>query len=33
MLIKGGIDINIKDNYGRTAIDCGLYKIKLKYLK
>jgi hypothetical protein len=31
MLIKGGIDINIKDTFGRTALNEGLYKIKLKY--
>jgi ankyrin repeat protein len=33
MLIKGGIDINIKDKDGRTALHIGLYKIKLKYYK
>jgi hypothetical protein len=33
MLIKEGIDINIKDKWGQTALHYGLYKIKLKYLK
>jgi hypothetical protein len=32
MLIKGGIDVNIKDKDGETALHKGLYKIKLKYL-
>ncbi len=32
MLIKGGIDVNIKDTiFGQTALHKGLYKIKLKY--
>jgi hypothetical protein len=31
MLIKGGIDVNIKDICGETALHKGLYKIKLKY--
>ena len=30
MLIKGGIDVNIKNHMGKTALDTGLYKIKLK---
>jgi ankyrin repeat protein len=30
-MIKGGIDINIKDEEGQTALHLGLYKIKLKY--
>ncbi len=31
MLINKGIDVNIKDKYGETALYWGLYKIKLKY--
>ncbi len=31
MLIKGGIDVNIKDRFGSTALNKGLLKIKLKY--
>jgi hypothetical protein len=30
MLIKGGIDVNIKDTWGETALLKGLFKIKLK---
>jgi ankyrin repeat protein len=26
-----GIDINLKDNDGKTALHWGLYKMKLKY--
>ncbi len=31
MLINSGVDVNIKNNYGSTALHKGLYKIKLKY--
>ena len=31
MLINRGIDVNIKDTFGKTALHRGLYKIKLKY--
>jgi hypothetical protein len=31
LLVKGGINVNIKDNYGRTAFHMGLYKMNLKY--
>jgi ankyrin repeat protein len=33
LLINRGIDVNIKDICGQTALYWGLYKIKLKYLK
>jgi hypothetical protein len=33
MLINKGIDVNIKDKWGRTALHKGLLKIKLKYKK
>jgi hypothetical protein len=33
MLINRGIDVNIKDKNGKTALNHGLYKINLKYLK
>jgi hypothetical protein len=29
MLIKGGIDVNIKNEDGKTALHRGLYKIKI----
>jgi ankyrin repeat protein len=32
-LIKGGIDVNIKDEEGKTALYWGLYKIQLIYQK
>jgi ankyrin repeat protein len=31
MLINKGIDVNIKNKHGQTALHFGLYKIKLKY--
>jgi hypothetical protein len=31
MLINKGIDVNIKNDIGETALDKGLFKIKLKY--
>jgi hypothetical protein len=30
MLIEGGIDVNITDVWGETALLKGLFKIKLK---
>jgi hypothetical protein len=32
-LINGGVDVNVKDEGGRTALHKGLLKIKLKYKK
>jgi ankyrin repeat protein len=31
MLIKRGIDLYVKNNFGQTALHLGLYKIQLKY--
>jgi ankyrin repeat protein len=31
LLIKGGIDVDIIDEDGETALHIGLYKIKYKY--
>jgi hypothetical protein len=33
MLIKGEVDVNVKNKIGETALHWGLYKIKLKILK
>jgi hypothetical protein len=33
MLINKGIDVNIKDKSGETALHIGLYKIKLIMIK
>jgi ankyrin repeat protein len=33
MLINRGIDVNIKDKNGLTALHIGLYKIRLEYYK
>jgi hypothetical protein len=31
MFLNRGVDVNIKDEHGGTALHKGLYKIKLKY--
>jgi ankyrin repeat protein len=31
ILIKEGIDVNVKTDYGSTALHKGLYKMKLKH--